>query len=178
MAELPKAPPQGMPSGRTSMQEPPANDLLAIHPACSGRRHRQPCRRPHERKLGSQTKDDIDKEPREEWSCGRSQTLLYNCPVHIRALTAALRIKPPSPRCRSARQPNPGRGSTYRCGDSVQTIGTGSHFDSRFRRSADPLESFTGCVPSGSDLSVRSCERPTDRCQARFCAQALGQQAD
>src|SRR5437660_8431728 len=78
MAELPKAPPQGMPSGRTSMPEPPANDLLAIHPACNGRRHRQPCRRPHERKLGSQTKDDIDKEPREERSCGRSQTSLYN----------------------------------------------------------------------------------------------------
>src|SRR4051812_40879184 len=78
MAELPKAPPQGMPFGRTSMLEPPANDLLAIHPACSGRRHRQPCRRPHERKLGNQTKDDIDKEPREERSCGRSQTSLYN----------------------------------------------------------------------------------------------------
>jgi hypothetical protein len=78
MAELPKPPPQGMPSGRTSMLEPPANDLLAIHPACSGRRHRQPCRRPYERKLGNQTKDDIDKEPREERSCGRSQTSLYN----------------------------------------------------------------------------------------------------
>jgi hypothetical protein len=63
------------------MLEPPANDLLAIHPACSGRRHRQPCRRPHERKLGNQTKDDIDKEPREERSCGRSQTSLYN---HVR----------------------------------------------------------------------------------------------
>src|SRR3981189_326702 len=78
MAELPKPPPQGIPSGRTSMLEPPANDLLAIHPACSGRRHRQPCRRPHERKLGNQTKDDIDKEPREERSCGGSQTSLYN----------------------------------------------------------------------------------------------------
>src|SRR3954447_2128860 len=78
MAELPKAPSQGMLSGRTSMLEPPANDLLAIHPACSGRRHRQPCRRPHERELGNQTKDDIDKEPREERSCGRSQTSLYN----------------------------------------------------------------------------------------------------
>src|SRR6266404_6842438 len=31
-----------------------------------------------ERKLGDQTKDDADKEPREEWSCGRSQALLYN----------------------------------------------------------------------------------------------------
>src|SRR3954454_21687143 len=78
MAELPKAPPQGMPSGRTSMLGPPANDVLAIHPACSGRRHRQPCRRPHERKLDNQTKDDIDKELREERSCGRSKTSLYN----------------------------------------------------------------------------------------------------
>jgi hypothetical protein len=78
MAELPKAQPQGMPSGRTSKLEPPANDLLAIHPACSGERHHQPCQRPHERKLGDQTMDDIDKEPREERSCGRSQTLLYN----------------------------------------------------------------------------------------------------
>src|SRR5260370_23664285 len=45
----------------------------------------------------------------------------------IRALTATPRIKPTSPRCRSAGQPNLGRGSTYRRGDSVQTIGTSSH---------------------------------------------------
>jgi hypothetical protein len=32
----------------------------------------------HERKLGDQTTDDINKEPREEPSCGRSQTLLYD----------------------------------------------------------------------------------------------------
>src|SRR6266404_7655413 len=55
-----------------------ANDLLATHPACSEKRYHRPCRRPHERKLGDQTKDDADKEPREERSCGRSQTLLYN----------------------------------------------------------------------------------------------------
>ena len=60
------------------MLELPANGLLAIRPGCSEKRHRQPCRLPHERKLGDQTKDDIDKEPREERSCGRSQTLLYN----------------------------------------------------------------------------------------------------
>ena len=46
--------------------------------ACSEKRHYQPCRPPHERKLGDQTKDDADKEPHEERSCGRSQTLLYN----------------------------------------------------------------------------------------------------
>ena len=60
------------------MLELPANDLLATHPACSEKRHYQPCRPPHERKLGDQTKDDADKEPREERSCGRSQALLYN----------------------------------------------------------------------------------------------------
>src|ERR1700757_2358677 len=67
-----------MPSGRTSTPELPANGLLATLPACSGRRLGQPCRRHHECKLGDQTKDDADKEPREERSCGRSQTSLYN----------------------------------------------------------------------------------------------------
>ena len=67
-----------MPSGRTSRLAPQATDLLAIHPACSEKQHSQPCRLPHERKLGDQTKDDADKEPREERSCGRSQTSLYN----------------------------------------------------------------------------------------------------
>src|SRR5215813_8377040 len=38
----------------------------------------------------------------------------------IRALTDARPIKPTSTRCLSAR-PNPGRGSTYRRGNSVQT---------------------------------------------------------
>src|SRR5882757_1447371 len=77
MAELQKARRQGMPSGRTSMLEPPTIDPLAIHPASSGKRYHQPCRPFHERKLGDQTKDDIDKEAREERSCGRNQTLLY-----------------------------------------------------------------------------------------------------
>ena len=44
--------------------------------------------------------------------------------AHIRALTARHPIKPTSPRCPSAWQPNPGRGSTYRSGNSVQTTGT------------------------------------------------------
>src|SRR3954468_1814698 len=44
----------------------------------------------------------------------------------IRALTARRQIKPTSIRCPSAWQPNPGRRSTYRCGDSVQTTGTTS----------------------------------------------------
>src|SRR4029077_3373889 len=44
--------------------------------------------------------------------------------AHIRALTARHPIKPTSPRCPSAWQPNPGGGSTYRSGNSVQTTGT------------------------------------------------------
>src|SRR5689334_15837686 len=42
----------------------------------------------------------------------------------IRALTALPRIKPTSTSRHSAWRPNPGRPSTYRCGDSVQTSGT------------------------------------------------------
>jgi hypothetical protein len=41
-------------------------------------------------------------------------------------LTTRHQIKPTSPRCPSAWQPNPGRGSTYRRGKSVQTTGTTS----------------------------------------------------
>ena len=47
--------------------------------------------------------------------------------VRTRALTASRPIKPTSPRCHSAWQPDPGRGSTYRCGKSVQTTGTTSN---------------------------------------------------
>src|SRR5206468_5137566 len=43
-----------------------------------------------------------------------------------RALTARHPIKPTSTRCPSAWQPNPGRGSTYRRGKSVQTTGATS----------------------------------------------------
>src|ERR1700732_3133313 len=67
-----------MPCGRTSRPGLQATDLLATLLACSGRRHTQLCRLSHECKLGDQTKDDADKEPREERSCGRSQTSLYN----------------------------------------------------------------------------------------------------
>src|SRR5262249_59304298 len=45
----------------------------------------------------------------------------------IRALTDARPIKPTSTRCLSARRPNPGRGSTYRRGNSVQTTAATSH---------------------------------------------------
>src|ERR1700720_1599748 len=67
-----------VPCGRTSMPGLQATDLLATLLACSGRRHNQLCRLSHECKLGDQTKDDADKEPREERSCGRSQTSFYN----------------------------------------------------------------------------------------------------
>ena len=43
-----------------------------------------------------------------------------------RALTARHPIKLTSPRCHSAWQPNPGRGSTYRRGKTVQTTGATS----------------------------------------------------
>ena len=43
--------------------------------------------------------------------------------VHTRALTALRPIRPTSRSCRSARQHNPGRGSTYRRGNSVQRFG-------------------------------------------------------
>ena len=45
---------------------------------------------------------------------------------HTRALTAPHPIKPTSPRCPSAWQPNPDRRSTYRSGNSVQITGTSS----------------------------------------------------
>src|SRR2546422_8786888 len=46
----------------------------------------------------------------------------------IRALTDARPIKPTSTRCLSARRPNPGRGSTYRRGNPVQTTAATSQF--------------------------------------------------
>src|SRR6516162_1279851 len=48
--------------------------------------------------------------------------------VHIRALTALRRTRPTSPSCPSAWQPNPGRGSTYRRGNSVQRIETTARY--------------------------------------------------
>jgi putative transposase len=45
---------------------------------------------------------------------------------HIRALTVRRPIRPTSTRCRSAWQPKPGRGPTYRRGESVQITGTTS----------------------------------------------------
>ena len=53
-------------------------------------------------------------------------------------MTAAPRIKPTSTRCHSAWQPKPGRGSTYRRGDFVQTSGTSS-LDHDVREALAPI---------------------------------------
>src|SRR5215470_4641429 len=58
--------------------------------------------------------------------------------VHIRALTAQRRTMLTSPSCPSAWQPNPGRGSTYRRGNSVQRIGTTAAHRENQGRSLDP----------------------------------------
>src|SRR6266478_5324238 len=50
----------------------------------------------------------------------------------IRALTDARPIKPTSTRCLSARRPNPGRGSTYRRGNPVQTTAATSQINDQF----------------------------------------------
>src|SRR5262244_906927 len=55
----------------------------------------------------------------------------------IRPLTDARPIKPTSARCLSARRPNPGRGSTYRRGNSVQTAAATSLYDDRHAAGLD-----------------------------------------
>ncbi len=67
--------------------------------------------------------DSVSRGPRFDRPLPR---LLQSAAGRIRALTAPHPIKPTSPRCHSAWQPNPGRGSTYRRGKSVQTTGTTS----------------------------------------------------
>jgi hypothetical protein len=67
--------------------------------------------------------------------------------ARIRALTGARPIKPTSgttPCCRSARQPNPGRRSTYRSGNSVRTTGATSQ---------EPLETDPPCHSAPSHHS-------------------------
>jgi len=61
-------------------------------------------------------------------------------------LTAAPRIKPTSTRCHSAWQPKPGKGSTYRRGDFVQTSGTSSQPDIF---NTDQGSQFTGAAFTG-----------------------------
>jgi hypothetical protein len=80
VASMPQRPLVPVPCGRPGKSGELAQILQSRigTPISSETQHHQPCRRPHERKLGDQTKDDADKEPREERSCGRSQTSLYN----------------------------------------------------------------------------------------------------
>jgi len=60
-------------------------------------------------------------------------------------LTEPHPIKPTSPRCQSAWQPNPGRRSTYRCGKSVQITGTTSVvFPGFFERQKASYDADTG----------------------------------
>src|ERR1700730_2738733 len=94
-----------MPCGRTSRPGLQATDLIATLLACSGRRHNQLCRLSHECKLGDQTKDDADKELREERSCGRSQTSLYNFERPHEALGQQV----PASRYRPSLRPMPDR---------------------------------------------------------------------
>ena len=75
--------------------------------------------------------------------------------VHIRVLTAAPRIKPTSTRCHSAWQPKPGRGSTYRRGDFVQTSGTSSILLFLIMRCTPTLRELIEATP----LSLSSLDR-------------------
>ncbi|WP_347338984.1 IS110 family transposase [Bradyrhizobium frederickii] len=84
--------------------------------------------------------------------------------VHIRALTAAHRIKPTSPRCRSARQPNPGRGSTYRRGYSVQTTGASSMLRALMRELQEELSELDTRV-AAYDRRIREIFRTNEQCQ-------------
>jgi hypothetical protein len=52
-------------------------------------------------------------------------------------LTALRPIRPTSRSCRYARQHNPGRGSTYRRGNSVQRFGASAHDATRLAIAAN-----------------------------------------
>jgi hypothetical protein len=99
------------------------------------------CRPPRESPLASRTTDANDK-----------ALLAKRCLVDVlkpccimagdrtRALTARHPIRPTSPRSRSTWQPNPGRRSTYRRGDAVQTTGTSSRHHNGNRQDNAPSE--------------------------------------
>jgi hypothetical protein len=124
------------------MLELPANGLLAIRPGCSEKRHRPPCRPPHERKLGDQTRDDADKEPREERSCGRSQTSLYNRERPHQALGFATpaELYRPSKRSFPDSPPTP----QYAPGEIVRRVGTTKAYVSFRNRIWKVPEAFRG----------------------------------
>jgi hypothetical protein len=72
----------------------------------------------------------------------------------IRRGSASHPIKPTSPRRPSAWQPNPGRGSTYRRGKSVQTTGTTSGLDPQdWALLVRVLDLVKACAPEGASPS-------------------------
>src|SRR6266567_6262482 len=87
--------------------------------------------RPLDRRVNADSKT----KPRMPWvqqfsKLGSVGVLKLSCTTAIgliRALTDARPIKPTSTRCLSARRPNPGRGSTYRRGNPVQTTAATSY---------------------------------------------------
>src|SRR5271163_326732 len=80
--------------------------------------------------------------------------------VRIRALTTPRLIKLTSTRCRSARQLNIGRRSTYQGGDSVQTTGATSVRPSLIRCSLN-------IVASLSALPLMNASRDRERAPVR-----------
>src|SRR5215208_5522403 len=76
--------------------------------------------------------------------------------AHIRALTAPPPIKPTSPSCPSAWQPNLGRRSTYRSGKTVQTTGATSGIAKRGRADACTRGGRRGVRSASEKISVAS----------------------
>jgi putative transposase len=117
---------------------------LAVHGRCVHRRARQSWHRHQHGRLGRlarqhvrravvaqrQLREGLSARPRHRVRRPRLDRpiprLFTMAGVHTRALTAVLRIKLASTSCRSARQPNSGRSSTYRRGIAVQTTGATS----------------------------------------------------
>jgi hypothetical protein len=77
--------------------------------------------------------------------------------AHTRALTVPRPIRPTSRCCPSARQPNPGTSSTYRCGKSVQTIGATASTCLIFSVNSSQRAQLGRCAKSipGKDLRLR-----------------------
>ena len=69
----------------------------------------------------------------------------YNSRRPHSSLDGAHQIKPTSARCHSAWQPNPGRRSTYRRGNSVQTTGTSSIERGRIGRPIGVVHELVQC---------------------------------
>ena len=79
-------------------------------------------------------------------------------------MTTALQIKPTSTRCHSAWQPKPGRGSTYRRGDFVQTTGTSSNALITVKEAVDNYE---------ADLAARGAQKDNATAIRRNLSDAL-----